>query len=138
MSNTLIRARLTYPLAGLGTAPDSDTVSELLAAGYDQGSINLAIQLGATNEQLQALPYPTDAGTEANAISALIDQLQLAGTSVQRTAQGALLQIPGYGAANISLPWPLQSTLLPQFSNIVVIGGGVLLLLVVVGIVRKI
>lgn len=62
-------------LGGLGTAPDPETVNELKAAGYDSGSIDTAVALGATNEQLQALPYPADPATILAATQQLLNQL---------------------------------------------------------------
>jgi hypothetical protein len=127
----------SWGLGMLGTPPDPDTIAELVASGYDQASISMAIRMGATNEQLQALPYPTDGATEANAIAALINQLAQTST-VQQTPQGALVQIPGYGSVNVSLPWIFQqSSLAPQFANLAVVGGGILSLLLIVSLLKK-
>ena len=86
---------------GLGTAPDPDTISELIKAGYDQGMLSTAVAMGATNEQLLALPYPTDAATEADALMNLINQLggALPPTGAPATAAisyPALAQPAGY------------------------------------------
>jgi hypothetical protein len=87
MSYTPIRTAITtgtrrlhtlgslWGMGWLGTAPDPDTVAELVSAGYDQDEINMAIQMGATNEQLLALPYPADPATEAMAVADLVNQL---------------------------------------------------------------
>lgn len=50
------RARSGY--ITLGAAPDTDTISELVASGYDPGLIQTWVALGVTNEQLLALPFP--------------------------------------------------------------------------------
>lgn len=63
-------------LGFLGTAPQQATVNDLTAAGYNVSTINQLLALGVTDEQLQALPYPEDAGTEAAAAAALLAQLQ--------------------------------------------------------------
>jgi hypothetical protein len=73
-----IGVRRAYTLgrfSGLGTAPDPDTINELVANGYNPADVNSAVALGATNEQLLALPFPADPQTEANAIQSLIQQL---------------------------------------------------------------
>jgi disulfide bond formation protein DsbB len=64
-----------WNLGGLGTAPDQDTINELVAAGYDPGTISTLALLGATDEQLLALPYPADSGTMAAAAANLMNQL---------------------------------------------------------------
>lgn len=71
------RSRLGGVLSGwnLGSAPDQDTVNELVANGYDPGTISTLALLGATDEQLLALPYPTDAGTRSAAAAQLMNQL---------------------------------------------------------------
>jgi hypothetical protein len=73
-----IGVRRAYTLGhfrGLGTAPDSDTINELVANGYNPGDVQSAVALGATNEQLLSLPFPADQQTESNAVQALILQL---------------------------------------------------------------
>ena len=66
-----------WPMLGaLGTAVDPSTIADLVAnGGYDMGTINILIGLGATNEQLLALPYPAPANEKLAAISALMSQL---------------------------------------------------------------
>lgn len=64
-----------WGLGYLGSTPDPDTISALVAAGYDPGLVNTAVAMGATDEQLLALPYPDDPATESNAIMNLINQL---------------------------------------------------------------
>lgn len=71
-----IGVRRVYTLAGLGTAPDQTTIAELVVTGgYDMGDINTLIAMGATNEQLQALPYPAAADERSAAFSNLMNQL---------------------------------------------------------------
>jgi hypothetical protein len=60
----------------LGSAVDPSTIADLVAnGGYDMGTINVLIGLGATNEQLLALPYPAPANEKIAAINALMSQL---------------------------------------------------------------
>lgn len=59
----------------LGTAPDQDTIDELVAAGYGNESVHTLVVQGATNEQLQSLPYPADIDTMAAALATLMNQL---------------------------------------------------------------
>jgi hypothetical protein len=81
-------------LWGLGTAADQDTINELVAAGYDPATISTLALLGATNEQLQALPYPADSGTRAAAASNLMNQLGggLAAPGAPATSAGSYPQ----------------------------------------------
>ena len=58
MNQGVRRLHTLGALWGLGTAPDPSTLAELQAAGYDMGVINTAVALGATDEQLLALPFP--------------------------------------------------------------------------------
>jgi hypothetical protein len=58
-------------MQGLGTAPDSNAISDLVNAGYNSATINQLIAMGATNEQLQALPFPADPATMQAAVNAL-------------------------------------------------------------------
>jgi hypothetical protein len=93
------RLRTLGGLWGLGTPPDPDTINELVAAGYDSGDINTAVAMGATNEQLLALPYPADPATEAEALATLINQL------------GGALPAPGASASTApSYPAAAQPT----------------------------
>jgi hypothetical protein len=69
------RLRTLRGLWGLGTAADPDTVNELKNAGYEPDLVDTAVAMGATNEQLLALPYPADPDVESEAIATLINQL---------------------------------------------------------------
>jgi hypothetical protein len=60
----------------------------LTSNGYDPSTIQTLIYLGATNEQLQALPYPATSVEMQSAVSALVAQLN-AGKSAAPTAPGA-------------------------------------------------
>jgi len=66
-----------WPMLGaMGTAVDPSTIADLVVnGGYDMGTINALIGLGATNEQLLALPYPASLGEKIAAINALMAQL---------------------------------------------------------------
>ena len=61
--------------AGLGSTPDFDTLSELQNAGWDQARLQILVQLGATNEQLLALPFPASDDEMTSAYNALALQL---------------------------------------------------------------
>jgi hypothetical protein len=61
--------------AGLGSYPDPDTIAGLVAAGYSQGELNTLVSMGATDEQLLALPYPADPGEMADAMITLMNRL---------------------------------------------------------------
>jgi hypothetical protein len=62
-------------LAFIGTPPDQDAVNDLTNNGYNPATVNQLIAMGATNEQLQALPFPTDPTSMQNAVNALVAQL---------------------------------------------------------------
>lgn len=66
-----------WPMLGaMGTPPDQTTIAELVVnGGYDMGTINTLITMGASNEQLQALPYPASANERAAGITNLMNQL---------------------------------------------------------------
>ena len=60
----------------LGSAVDPSTIADLVTnGGYDMGTINMLIGLGATNEQLLALPYPASANEMVAAVNTLSAQL---------------------------------------------------------------
>jgi hypothetical protein len=62
-------------MAFLGTPPDPSSVQDLVNAGYNPTTINALISLGATNEQLQALPFPATPAEMQAGINALSAQL---------------------------------------------------------------
>jgi hypothetical protein len=62
-------------MAFMGTPPQQDAVNDLTNNGYNPATVNQLIAMGATNEQLQALPFPTDPTSMQNAINALVAQL---------------------------------------------------------------
>lgn len=66
-----------WPMLGaMGTPPDQTTIAELVVnGGYDMGTINMLITMGASNEQLQALPYPASANERAAGITNLMNQV---------------------------------------------------------------
>jgi hypothetical protein len=59
----------------LGTPPDPSSVQDLVNAGYNATTINALISMGATNEQLQALPFPASATEMQAGVNALSAQL---------------------------------------------------------------
>jgi hypothetical protein len=71
-------------MGALGDAVDSDTVSTLVSAGYDPGTISSLAQLGASDQQLQNLPYgPGTTYQDMNdGVTALIWQLPVSGTGL--------------------------------------------------------
>jgi Transglutaminase-like superfamily len=62
-------------VSGLGSPPDQSAVQDLVNNGYNPAAINQLISLGASNEQLQALPFPASAAEMQSAVNALIAQL---------------------------------------------------------------
>lgn len=74
-------ASRTSPMHGmggmiaLGSAPDPDTITALVSNGYDPGWVNTAVAMGATDEQLLALPYPVGPDEMAAAEAQLMGQL---------------------------------------------------------------
>ena len=62
-------------MAFIGTPPQQDAVNDLTTNGYNPATVNQLIAMGATNEQLQALPFPTDPTSMQNAVNALVAQL---------------------------------------------------------------
>jgi hypothetical protein len=73
--------------AAMGTAPDPDTLNELTSAGYDPGMLQTLVAMGATNEQLQSLPYPADPNEMAAAEQALMSALSAPSTGSTQVAQ---------------------------------------------------
>jgi Transglutaminase-like superfamily len=62
-------------MGALGTVPQQATVNELVAANYNPTTINQLISMGATDEQLQALPYPASSTEMQAGVNALVAQL---------------------------------------------------------------
>jgi hypothetical protein len=62
-------------MGALGTVPQQQTVNELVSANYNPATINQLISMGATDEQLQALPYPASSTEMQNGVNALAAQL---------------------------------------------------------------
>jgi hypothetical protein len=69
-------------MGALGDAVDPDTVSTLVSAGYDPGTISSLAQLGASDQQLQNLPYgPGTTYQDMNdGVTTLMWQLPVPGT----------------------------------------------------------
>jgi hypothetical protein len=84
-----------HGLGYLGTVPDQTTINELLAAGYDSGTLQTAVSMGASNEQLQALPYPADPIEMSDAITTLMNQLGGALPATGASAATAASYPPG-------------------------------------------
>jgi hypothetical protein len=63
-------------LSGTLGAVDPETISVLQAQGYDSGTLNTLIALGATDDQLQSLPYGP--GTTADDMSSGVTGLMQA------------------------------------------------------------
>jgi hypothetical protein len=66
-------------MGALGDGVDPDTVSTLVSAGYDQGQINQLMAMGATDTQLQNLPYGPGATQDDMSAGAYNLEVQLAG-----------------------------------------------------------
>lgn len=109
-----LRTLSGWPMLGaMGTPPDQTTIAELVVnGGYDMGTINMLITMGATNEQLQALPYPASANERAAGITNLMNQLGgaqatpgAAATSAGSYPQGAIpvIQTDLFGNLDLSL-----------------------------------
>jgi len=62
-------------MAFIGTPPDQSAVNDLTNNGYNPATVNQLIAMGASNEQLQALPFPTDPASMQAAVNALAAQL---------------------------------------------------------------
>jgi len=62
-------------LQGLGNVPDQNTVAELEANGWDSGEVQTLVAMGASDEQLLALPYPASLDEMSAAFSALMAEL---------------------------------------------------------------
>lgn len=85
-----------WALGQLGTAVDPSTIADLVVnGGYDMGTINQLIGLGASNEDLLALPYPAPPNEMAAAVNALM--IQLGGPSAAPVAPSAPSPPPSSG-----------------------------------------
>jgi hypothetical protein len=84
-----IGVRRVYTLGFLASAPDPDTISGLKAAGYDPGILSTLVALGATDEQLLALPYPASSDEMAAGVSNLMNILSGAQAAPGQGAQTA-------------------------------------------------
>lgn len=89
----------------LGSAPDPDTVGALTSAGYDPALIQTAIALGATDEQLLALPYPADENERAAAMQQLIGQLQ----GIVPAPGQAVITAPNAGTTQAASQWTVST-----------------------------
>jgi hypothetical protein len=95
-----IGVRRVYTLAGLGRPPDPSTIADLVAnGGYDMGTINTLVALGATDEQLLTLPYP--AGP---------DEMSVAVANLMNILAGAQAAPGGSAASAGSYPQSAQPT----------------------------
>jgi hypothetical protein len=86
-------------MAFIGTPPDQSAVNDLTNNGYNPAAVNQLIQMGATNEQLQALPFPTDAASMQAAVNALAAQL---GGTTASPAASPTAAAPASGAITSS------------------------------------
>jgi len=77
----------------LGSAADPTTLSELTSAGYDPAMLQTFVALGATNEQLQSLPYPA----APDEIAAASQQLMAALTSSSSVSTAPVTQAQDIG-----------------------------------------
>jgi hypothetical protein len=90
-------------MRGLGNGVDPDTISTLTAAGYDPSVLNTLVAQGATDQQLQNLPYGP--GTTADDMGSGVYQLSasLGGPSGSAGVPASQMQISAsglvYGAA---------------------------------------
>ena len=82
-------------LAFIGTPPDQSAVNDLTNNGYNPATVNQLIAMGATNEQLQALPFPTDPTSMQNAVNALV--AQLGGAPVAQASAAPAATAPASG-----------------------------------------
>jgi Transglutaminase-like superfamily len=73
-------------MAFIGTIPQQQTVNELVAANYNPTTLNQLIAMGATDEQLQALPYPATTAEMQAGVNALAAQLGGAAPAATVTA----------------------------------------------------
>jgi hypothetical protein len=64
-----------HTMAFIGTPPDQSAVNDLTSHGYNPATVNQLIAMGASNEQLQALPFPSDPASMQAAVNALATQL---------------------------------------------------------------
>jgi hypothetical protein len=102
-----------WPMMGaLGTAVDPSTIADLVVnGGYDMGTINTLAVMGASNEQLLALPYPASSAEMAAAVSNLMNRLGGAqaapgapATSAGSYPKGAIPTVDtSYGTLDLSL-----------------------------------
>jgi len=87
-------------MAFIGTPPDQSAVNDLTNNGYNPATVNQLIQMGASNEQLQALPFPTDAASMQAAVNALA--AQLGGTTASPASAAPTAAAPASGAVTSS------------------------------------
>lgn len=71
----------------LGSVADPDTIQELINNGWNIQSINNLVSLGATDEQLLALPYPASEADMRAAYTALYAQLVASPSTPAATAE---------------------------------------------------
>jgi hypothetical protein len=82
-------------MAFIGTPPQQDAVNDLTNNGYNPATVNQLIAMGATNEQLQALPFPTDPASMQAAVNALA--AQLGGTTAAPASAAPAAAAPASG-----------------------------------------
>src|SRR5271155_3020216 len=82
-------------MAFIGTPPQQDAVTDLTNAENTPATVNQLIAMGATNEQLQALPFPTDPTSMQNAVNALV--AQLGGAPVAQASAAPAATAPASG-----------------------------------------
>jgi len=87
-------------MAFIGTPPQQDAVNDLTNNGYNPATVNQLIQMGATNEQLQALPFPTDPASMQAAVNALA--AQLGGTTASPASAAPAPTAPASGQVTSS------------------------------------
>jgi hypothetical protein len=92
-------------MGALGDAVDPDTVSTLVSAGYDPETIAVLAQSGASDQQLQNLPYgPGTTYQDMNdGVTALIWQLPVSGTGMTLSSTSEVI----IGSAAIIVLWLL-------------------------------
>lgn len=103
-------------MAFIGTPPDQNAVNDLTNNGYNPATVNQLIDMGATNEQLQALPFPTDPTSMQNAVNALA--AQLGGTT------GAPAPAPTSAPASGAITSSTIATIDQGFANIILAAQG--------------
>jgi hypothetical protein len=82
-------------MAFIGTPPDQSAVNDLTNNGYNPATINQLIAMGASNEQLQALPFPADPASMQAAVNALA--AQLGGTTAAPASSSPAATAPASG-----------------------------------------